>query len=568
MNRWLVLSLAAIPLFLSAVRPAPPSLIWWTTDAMQKVRPYDSPPDKPIDSIRVEAARNEFEPFQIVFRAGTTDVDGLDVDVSDFEGPDHAILSKNNITPYFERFLDLPQPSSTEGAAGEWPDALIPRTDKFFGERRNAFPFSVASRRNQPIWFDVYVPPTTRPGIYRGHVFVFLKDKRDAAIPVTLQVWNFTLPSTSSLVNTFGLNGLTAIKQHYGRYTTDEEIARVTKLYRKSALWHRISINTGSMLPPRLQFSGDNLRVDWSSYDEEVGPFMDGTAIAPSEPLYGAMATSIDLTHIPSLEGQKKILYWHAVARHFRDKGWFDRLFNYLWDEPKADKFAELVKEGNLVHTADPAIRNLVTASYRSDWTPSVDIFTPLVNCFAFKPGRDRNCDQATQQPVMPNLWWYQSCASHGCNVVGGEYYKGWPTYMIDAPSVSNRVMPWLAWKYGIKGELYYSMNEAYSRKQDAWTNVYIYGGNGDGTLYYPGRPRTIGGRSDIPIESIRLKLIREGLEDYEYFVQLAQREGPDAVSRIVNEIAVNAYTYNRDPAKLRELRRQIGERLDAGPRR
>jgi hypothetical protein len=565
MHRWFVLSLAAIPLLLSARRPAPPSMIWWTADAMQKVRPFDNPPDKLKDSVEIEAARNEFEPFQIVFRAGAEDVDGMDVDVSDFEGPDHAVLSKNNITVYFERYLDLPQPSSIEGAAGEWPDALIPRIDRYFGERRNAFPFRVADHRNQPIWIEVYVPPTTRPGAYHGNVSIVLKDKRDASIPVTLQVWNFTLPSTSTLPTTFGLNGLIAVKQHYGGYTNDEEIVRLTKMYRKSALWHRLSINTGSMLPPRLHFSGSALKVDWSSYDDEVAPFLNGTAIQPNEPLYGAKATTIDMVRIPSLETSKKILYWQAFAQHFRERGWFDRLFNYLWDEPKPEKFAELLKEGELVHMADPGIRNLVTASYRADWNPAVNVFVPLINCFESKSGGERNCDQAAGQPMMPDLWWYQSCASHGCNVVGGEYFRGWPNYMIDTAAVSNRIMPWLAWKYGIKGELYYSMDEAYSRKQDAWDNIYLYGGNGDGTLFYPGRPRTIGGKSDIPIESIRLKLIREGLEDYEYLTLLAMRDGPDAASKTVAQLVTNAYTFDRDPTKLRQLRRQIGERLNRG---
>src|SRR5262245_38649102 len=45
-------------------------------------------------------------------------------------------------------------------------------------------------------------------------------------------------------------------------------------------------------------------------------------------------------------------------------------------------------------------------------------------------------------------------------------------------------------------------MNESYSRPQDVWDHVWLFGGNGDGTHFYPGRPRTIGGTSDIPIEA------------------------------------------------------------------
>ena len=563
MNRWLVLTFAAIPVLLTTLRPGPPSLTWWTTDAMQKVRPFDSPPAKPRNAVDIVAARNEFEPFQIVFRAESQDVDGIDLDVSDFEGPDHAILSRSNVTLYFERYLELHEPSSLEGEAGDWPDALIPRRDRYFGELRNAFPFKLTDRHDQPIWVEVYVPPKTPPGVYHGNLFVLIKGQRESTVPVTLQVWNFTLPSTSSLANTFGFNGLTAVRQHFGKYTSDEDIARLTILYRKSALWHRISINTGSMLPPHMRFDGNRIQVDWASYDMEVEAFLNGTAIAAGEPLYGAKVTSIDLVRVPSLDGQKKILYLRAFAEHFRQKGWFDRLFYYLWDEPKPDQYPDLVKEGELVHSADPEIKNLVTASVHADWKGAVDIYVPLVNCFAFKPGRENNCDVKVQQSTMPNLWWYQSCASHGCDVLGGQYYRGWPSYMIDASAVSNRIMSWLSWKYGIKGELYYSMDDGYSRKWDSWDNIFLHGGNGDGTLFYPGRPKNIGGKSDIPIESIRLKLIREGLEDYEYLVMLSKHEGSDVTARFVNQLVTNAYTFDHDPAKLYEVRREIGNKLD-----
>ncbi len=87
------------------------------------------------------------------------------------------------------------------------------------------------------------------------------------------------------------------------------------------------------------------------------------------------------------------------------------------------------------------------------------------------------------------------------------------------------------------KGELYYSMNEAYGHSNDPWTNVRLFGGNGDGTLFYPGRPDRIGGHTDIPIESIRLKLIREGMEDYEYLALLARLDGRKRPTNLPTEL-------------------------------
>jgi hypothetical protein len=160
-------------------------------------------------------------------------------------------------------------------------------------------------------------------------------------------------------------------------------------------------------------------------------------------------------------------------------------------------------------------------------------------------------------------LWWYQSCASHGCNIVGGEYFAGWPSYVIDINPVANRIMEWMTWKYGVQGELYYSMNEAYKDHGKPWDSVYLFGGNGDGTLFYPGRPDRIGGKTHIPIESIRLKLIREGFEDYEYLHMLDHAGATALATEAANALAHATYDFDHDPNKLYEVRRRMGEELN-----
>ncbi len=566
-----MLTAASIPLFLATLEPAAPSLVWWTTSALEKVRPFDTAPAAAKQSVEVYAARNEFEPFQVVFRGDTKDISSIDIDAADLTGPHGAIIPKQNVAIYFERFIDLERPSSIEGRAGEWPDPLIPRTDRYAGEQRNAFPFKLRAGRSQPIWFEIFVPPDAPPGAYEGSITIWADKVRHATVPVSLHVWNFSLPSTSTLPNSFGFNGISAVHQHFGRYTNDDDVYRLTHIYAKAALWHRISIHGGSMAPPRFQLDGGRMTMDWSSYDAEVGPFLDGKVFEEDEPLFGAKSTSAELRNSNGLDTDRtKMLYWQEYAKHFRENGWGGRLFNYLWDEPAPRNYNELLRLGRLVHQADGAIKNLVTAPIRPEWIGVIDVWTPLINCFEYKKGFDPFCnpmaERSSYNTDLANgrrLWWYQSCASHGCDIVGGEYFRGWPSYMIDYGGVSNRIMQWMAWKYDVGGELYFNLDEAFSKKDDAWTDVTLFGGNGDGTMFYPGRPRNIGGKTDIPIESIRLKLVREGLEDYEYLTLLMKRSGSDAVSRFVNQLVTNAYSYERDPDKLYQVRRQIGEELN-----
>ena len=100
-----------------------------------------------------------------------------------------------------------------------------------------------------------------------------------------------------------------------------------------------------------------------------------------------------------------------------------------------------------------------------------------------------------------------------------------WPSYMIDTKVTFNRVMSWINYVYDIHGELYWGTNAADKQYMtpgnSSWKNQWLAGGNGDGSLTYPGRSNEIGGFTFIPIASLRLKAIRDGLEDLEYMYML-----------------------------------------------
>ncbi len=568
----LIVLLAIFPAALPRAAPEElQSLMWWTASSLEKVRPFDPAPAAPAHGAVLFAGRNEFEPFQIVLRGTTRDLPGVDIEFSDLRTVSGARISSKNITVYLEQFLNLDRPSSDEGAAGWWPDPLIPRTDRYANERRNAFPFVVRRGRNQPLWVEIFVPPTSAPGKYAGSARISLPSRAHFSVPIVLTVWNFVLPSTSTLKSSFGLSGITALKQHRGSYTNDADLHSITRLYARAALVHRLSIHVGSMVSPAYAYESGKVRLDWRTYDAEIGPFLNGTAIAEGEPLYGARVTSVDLRAPPAIENkEEQVLYWAAWSKHFQQNGWLDRLFLYLFDEPAASDFPAVLERGRLSQLVTPKIRNLVTTPFTTKLGSAVQIWAPLVNCLERKPGFDDFCSPTPPPAVYEaeirqgrSLWFYQSCASHGCNIIGGPYFNGWPSYMIDMPGAANRVMQWVAWKFHIEGELYYSMNEAYAGPNDPWTNVRLSGGNGDGTLFYPGRPDRIGGSTGIPIESIRLKLIREGMEDYEYLALLAKRSGSTAAGEYADRVVTMPYLWESRPEVFLKVRRELGATLD-----
>jgi hypothetical protein len=539
--------------------------VWWVVHATSKIRPGDPVPREPRREAALQAAGNEFESFQIVLRSAA-EVDDVDVTATSLTDGNGGEIAERFVQIYFVGTLSLTRPTRRSSETGDWPDPLIPRVDAYYHERRNAFPFSLSPLRNQAVWIEVYVPVDTKAGEYRGAVTVSVRGSEEFTVPIHLTVWNFPLPSTSSFTTTFGFNAFSAHKQHTGDYTSDYDVRHIAALYSKAALLHRISLHGGTFTPPTFKEDGQRMTLDWRHYDSEVGPFLDGTVFGANDPLPGARSTSIDLrTAGDAGTAAKKIQYWREWARHFREKGWFDRLFYYVKDEPAVADYVEVAKLASLAHQADPDLKTLVTVQRARELGGLVDIWTPLINCFERRTGFNDFCREIVPRNAYESdlhkggkLWWYQSCGSHGCNIAGGPYFTGWPSYMIDDTPMSNRIMPWLAWKYRISGELYFNVNEAYNRPEDPWDSVYLFGGNGDGTLFYPGRTSKIGGTHDIPVESIRLKLIREGLEDYEYLTLLGRR----AADTHVNRLAHGLYKFETDPEKLYAERAEMAEEI------
>ena len=569
--------------------PAAPrsDLIWWTTHALEDVRPDDPPAARAREGDRaaddgargaeVAAARNEFEPFQLVLRAEGHPVEGVDVEMGDLVSTEgNAEIGRRHTTVYLERTVVLQKPSSVDGGTGEWPDPLVPRVDRYVGERRNAFPFDLPPGRNQPLWIDLYVPTGTPPGHYRGALRVSVEGRLRLSVPVTLEVWPFTLPSTSSLATSYGFSGPAALRAHRGSHPGEIDLFDLTRRYRVAALRHRLSLYGGSMVAPPADFGDDTVRVDWSRHDQELAPFLDGTVFGADDPLPGARVTSIDLTDPPKLPEPRRILYWRAWAEHYRRRGWLDRLFVYLADEPSGPRgYAEVLHRGRLARRADPALQTLVTEQRAPALAEVVDLWVTPVPCIEPRPGAESFCEQTVPRAAYApdekrgaRLWWYRSCLSHGCDTVGGEPFTGWPSLVIDSSPVGQRILPWLAYVFDVDGELYYSTDEADALGVDPWSEIRAHGGNGDGTLFYPGTPARIGGTTDVPIESLRLKRIREGLEDYEYLKLLARRGRGVEAREVARDLAPATFRWNHDPEALYASRRRLARDLIRHPER
>jgi len=121
------------------------------------------------------------------------------------------------------------------------------------------------------------------------------------------------------------------------------------------------------------------------------------------------------------------------------------------------------------------------------------------------------------------------------------------------------RVPTWINYQYNINGLLYWS---TVTTVIDPWGNpAFSHSGrhfNGGGFLFYPGVPCGIDG----PVSSMRLKNLRDGMEDYEYFAILERLAGKEAVKKIVSIIAPNWWNFSKDPDEFLAAREKLAEQI------
>jgi hypothetical protein len=548
-HSWLVtlVALSSAPAFAQSV---------WVAPATAKVRPTTASGTN--TSIALEAARNEFEAFHVVVNGGSAGAAAVTVTADALSDGNGNTIS--DVRVYREAWINVATISNIQGATGRWPDALIPAVDEIDNQPRNAFPYNVPANEQQPMFIEYHVSATAPAGWYSGSVHVTGGVTVD--VPVKIYVHAFTLPSTASIRTAFGIGWQDPCIAHYGSYTAcggDAGAQAMLTKYARFALDHRVSLSDVVYTGPAANTDGS---YDWATWDATYGAMLNG---GMGGRLVGAQLTSV------RYQWTLDQAHYAEWAKHFRAQGWFDRTFDYTCDEPpNGCAWSAIPTRAAMVHGADAGFETLVTTTYAqaaaAGVASSIDTLVPVVDFMDPMPPSSNTratYDAFLATSAQKRLWMYQSCDSHGCNGPGGALTSGWPSYMIDAPATQNRAMEWQAWRERVSGELYYDTTYAFSRG-DAWTNQYYFAGNGDGTLFYPGTPAKIGGTSQVPIASLRLKMIREGQEDYEYLKMLSDSGDAAMADSEAQGLSPDAYTNMTDPASIDAARHRIALRIEA----
>jgi hypothetical protein len=431
--------------------------------------------------------------------------------------------------------------------------------------------------RRQPVWVDVRIPADAAAGKYSGRAVVKLADATEITLPVEIEVLGFALPATSSLPSYFGLYWPGVFAGHYGDPLDDAAMIELGQGYARAALRNAIT-SGGDGVAPTYEFdsTGRLTRSDYARFDAAFGPLLDGLG-APR----GARWTSLRLPGFENYSGSEFAAAVRDFARHAREHGWAGRLFDVTGDEPRTQpQLQSVIDRARLLQQAAPEIPRLAATNLNPALFGLVTRWCPLVNHLQPKHTSLRQWRRNLPLPRRAeyderlrsgdSLWWYQSCESHGCNGTGqSPLHDNWPSYMVDLSGAANRVFGLLTVLNHVGGILYWDM--AYAHHYDPgldgarispWESLYHFGGNGDGSLFYPGTPERIGGTRHIAIESLRLKMIRDSLVDAEYALRLQQLGEEDFLRREAARVVQGAYRWSADPQAWLDLRERLARRL------
>jgi hypothetical protein len=181
-----------------------------------------------------------------------------------------------------------------------------------------------------------------------------------------------------------------------------------------------------------------------------------------------------------------------------------------------------------------------------ADGRPAVDIWVVLPKRYVAAPE-----EAAAALARGTQLWSYNAGVQEGYS----------PKWQIDFAPINFRIQPgFISQSLGLTGILYWQIDRW---TDDPWNDVGTYSNgkytfSGDGMFVYPGEQ--VGLEGIVP--SMRLKWLREGVEDYEYVALLKARGQGDWALGVAREVGADWSNWTQDPRRLEAARVRLGAAL------
>ncbi len=556
----------------------------------------------------LQAARGEYISFQLVLtNKSAMPLKGIDVSMLPFKNNTAQIANLPEL--FLEWAVEVKTPSTGYPKAslgkGWYPDALIPFTYIQQGtkstKREWIYPLQlpdfnnrIEKQQSQIVWVDQYIPfekEKANAGIYQSSISVTI-GAVTKAIPVQIEVWDFAIPNE---------NMLKASLQHEGFVSSmnEKDELEIYQLMKRN----RVCVMDPTY-KPTLKKTGNTYAVDWRSFDKRLKKYLTGEAFTKAYgydfgPGYGTPVETFLLPFDvygkhetagwpdvgkPAVErnAAKKAAYVHIVQQvraHLKPllnlkttdvtvylNGLDESYFPEAWDR--------MAYYGNLFKKEYPEAQFRVDGGYNDS---AMQVIEHAISSWAVHTIEFDENKMHKYTAMGINQWLYGPMIyeSKTNSWVGSSTFT-------DLPLVNDRAISWSVWKYKAHSWISWGLGAGWKAAwydPETWKSAND-GGNAEGydqkklngnalLVYAPGIIPNV----PVACPSIRLKTMRNGVQEYEYMRLLsALDKNEDRVTNIVNSIIdrpfgdqsvgkVDVWSY--EPQQWDSKRVQLGELIN-----
>ncbi|KAI8617875.1 hypothetical protein BC830DRAFT_1079593 [Chytriomyces sp. MP71] len=453
------------------------------------------------------------------------------------------------------------------------PDPLIPFNDPYTHAPVGA-PFDVPAGSNQPIWVDIYILKNTPACSFQGTFIVTSNGVSVAAIPVTIITYGINIPDSGSGPKTpfkISFGNLPSFHKGATFNVNSPYTQLLVRRYEDFSHAHRVNTRfnpftvlvgygTDGCAPPT--------QANLQAWAQSVAGYFDGSYFSDGVPV-NSFYTDFNpgggwgLDSCSAAQIQDIAAVWAAFLKK---QGWFHKAIAATADEPSYSA-SDLSSLKSIAAHAQAMVQG------DADWLAQIMVTTPASSLSA--PVLGSSVGVYCTYLTAFDTWWHQNVSPNPL------YYgrKEWPSFRAGPPAHSMwfyecsgmgkpyptfstntllatepMIMFWASYFENATGFLYWDM--AYWNLTSSWGPNTLFPKLGDGVLLYPGaHDGTAGANAGSPagvniagpIGSIRLKMIRQGLQDWSLF-SFASQSGLDSFTRkAVSEIYGNLGACNWD---------------------
>lgn len=493
-----------------------PTIDMWINSGVVKVLGSDKISKDSVTETEIKMAKNEDEFCQISLNSGKA-VRKISLKVNEsYDGIAIRIMKEYLISCGNEK----------------WPDALVPLNGTFNLKKNETSTFLIGFTADK----------NAKSGDYKYSVSLIDESGNELGkCKITVHIWDFALPDVASCGTAFEIFP-ECIKRFHKYDENDKEAAiKIYKSYYDLMLSYKV-------LPFDLPYEITDPRADEYMSDSRVTSFR----IKWEEDDETLTAIYSKLSENPE---------------------WMKKAFFYAYDEPiNISQLDELKKRVDRIRNLCPGIDINVSYYMNVQYDENrdqIDFMTPLVDVLTAKSicWIDDNIYSTEQMKTKASfsyrmnqlkqegkkIWWYV-CAGPGypyCNL------------RINDKGIWHRQLFWQQYEYGVEGFLYWCAN-CWQNTNDPWQDMetvktMVRDVYGDGSVLYPGSTVNIDGACP----SLRLEMIRDGIEDYDLFNIASDLFGKKWVIDMIEKTTPSLTDHSDSEDLFIQLRNEIGDAIE-----